>query len=117
MATSKEKGLIRSITVAQKAQTQINFAKHKSVSKNTNQFPKTQINFPKHKSIFQNTNQFPETQINFTNHLSVSEPKDWALPSYERGKQSDEVGPRVFRIQYGDYLNGLYSHCFNQVLT
>ena len=67
-------------TVAQKAQTQINFPKHKSVSQNKNQFPKTQINFPKHKLSFQNTNQFSKTQINFTNHLSVSEPKDWALP-------------------------------------
>ena len=44
------------ITVAHKAQTQINFPKHKSVSKNTSQFPKTQINFPKHKYVFQNTN-------------------------------------------------------------
>ena len=48
-------------TVAQKAQTQINFPKHKSISQNANMFSKTQINFPKHKSISQNTNQFQKT--------------------------------------------------------
>ena len=82
-------------TVAQKGQTQISLPKHKTVSQNTNQFPKTQIslpkyksmsqntnqltktqnNFLKHKPIFQNTNQFTKTQINFTKHKS----KDWAL--------------------------------------
>ena len=41
-------------TGAQQAQTQNNFPKHikhKSVFQNTNQFPETQINFLKHKSI------------------------------------------------------------------
>ena len=88
--------------VAQKGQTQISLPKHKTVSQNTNQFPKTQIslpkhksmsqkhksayqntkqflktqtNFPKHKSVYQNTNQFHKTQTNFAKHKS----KDWAL--------------------------------------
>ena len=69
-------------TVAQKGQTQISLPKHKTVSQNSNQFPKTQISLPKHKPIFQNTNQFTETQYqfhkthtNFAKHKS----KDWAL--------------------------------------
>ena len=56
---------VRYLTVAQKAQTQINFPKHVTVSQNTNQFPKAQNSFQKHKLIFQNTNQFHETLISF----------------------------------------------------
>ena len=52
--------------------TQINFPKHKLIFQNTNQFSKTQINFPKHKSVSQNTNQFPKTQINFPKHKSIT---------------------------------------------
>ena len=90
------------ITVAQKAQTQINLQKHKSISQNKSQFPKTQINFPKHKSVFQNTNQSPETQINFTKHKSIS--KDWALHYYERDGLERRVlnsGQRSFRDHVG----------------
>ena len=62
-------------TVAQKGQTQISLPKHKTVSQNTNQFPKTQIGLPKHKSISQNTNQFTKTQKNFlkTNQFSKTQ--------------------------------------------
>ena len=51
-------------TVAQKGQSQISLPKHKTISQNTNQFPKTEIDFSKHKSISQNTNQFAKTQNN-----------------------------------------------------
>ena len=47
--------------------------KHKSISQNTNQFPKTQVSFPKHKLISQNTNMFSKTQINFPKHKSISQ--------------------------------------------
>ena len=57
--------------MAQKGQTQISLPKHKTVSQNTNQFPKTQISLPKHKSISQNTNQFRETQIKRLGTCSV----------------------------------------------
>ena len=45
------KQIDRVSTVAQKGQTQISLPKHKTVSQNTNQFPKTQNSLPKHKSI------------------------------------------------------------------
>jgi len=80
---------------AQKDQSQISLPKHKSLSQNTNHFPKTKISFPKHKSISQNTNQFPKTQISLTKHKPVCQntnqflktqtnsakpkSKDWAL--------------------------------------
>ena len=112
-------------TVAQKARTQINFPKHKSVSQNTNQFPKTQvsfpkhklisqntnmfsktqINFPKHKYVFQNTNQFPETQINFPKHKSIS--KDWALHYYER----DGLERRVTNSGPGSFASNMATTC------
>ena len=58
-------------TVAQKGQSQISLPKHKTISQNTNQFPKTQNNFPKHKLVSQNTNRFLKTQINFSKHEAV----------------------------------------------
>ena len=59
-------------TVAQKGQSQISLPKHKTISQNTNQFPKTQISLPKHKTISQNTNQFTKTQNNFSKHKPIS---------------------------------------------
>ena len=58
--------------MAQKGQSQISLPKHKTISQNTNQFPKTQISLPKHKTISQNTNQFTKTQINFSKHKPIS---------------------------------------------
>ena len=52
--------------------TQISLPKHKSCYQNTNKFTKTQNNFLKHKPIFQNTNPFTKTQINFTKHKPIS---------------------------------------------
>ena len=70
------------VTVAQKGQSQIGLPKHKTISQNTNQFPKTQISLPKQKIISQNTNQFSKTQISLPKHKSISakhKSKDWAL--------------------------------------
>ena len=58
--------------MAQKGQSQISLPKHKTISQNTNQFPKTQISLPKHKTISQNTNQFTKTQNNFSKHKPIS---------------------------------------------
>ena len=112
-------------TVAQKGQTQISLPKHKTVSQNTNQFPKTQISLPKHKSIsqntnqftktqnnflkhkpiFQNTNQFTETQINFTKHKPISQNTNQKtghlLCHYQRAWKG--LIPRIFRVQHGDF--------------
>ena len=59
-------------TVAQKRQSQISLLKHKTVSQNTNQFPKAQISFPKHKSISQNTNKFLKTRTSLPKHKPIS---------------------------------------------
>ena len=58
-------------TVAQKGQSQISLPKHRTISQNTNQFPKTQISFPKHKSISQNTNQFLKTRTSLPKHKPI----------------------------------------------
>ena len=62
----------RPCTVAQKGQSQISLPKHKTISQNTNRFPKAQISFPKHKLVSQNTNRFLKTQINFSKHKPIS---------------------------------------------
>ena len=54
-------------------------------------FSNTQINFPKHKYDFQNTNQFQKT-----GHYIIMN---------EMAMKSDELGSRVFRVQYGDYMS------------
>ena len=58
--------------MAQKGQSQISLPKHKTISQNTNQFPKAQISFPKHKSISQNTNQFIKTRTSLPKHKPIS---------------------------------------------
>ena len=103
-------------TVAQKGQTKISLPKHKTVSQNTNQFPKTQINFPKHKSVyqntkffktqtnFQNTNQFTKTQINFTKHKPISRNTNQKTGHLFCHYQRTWKGliPRIFHVQHGD---------------
>ena len=63
------------------------------------QLPKAHNSFPKHKSVFQNTNQFHKTQINVKRLGTILLWSRWP------GKMSDELGFRVFCIQYGDYMS------------
>jgi len=94
-------------TVAQKAQTQINFPKHVTVSQNTSQFPKAHNSFPKYKLISQNTNMFSKTQINFPKHKSISISKDWALHYYER----DGLERRVTNSGPGSFASNMATKC------
>ena len=68
-----KKNRVLKLTVVQKGQSQISLPKKKTISQNTNQFPKAQINFPKHKSISQNTNQFLKTRTSLSKHKPISQ--------------------------------------------